>query len=483
MPYFVAFNIQKSCCQDKRELFKSKNLYSQAVQMNLKWLGVIAILFSVIFLSLVTIGFVSKPASAQATADIKTWITYIGKDGQHYKNAFPSCPPVFDDPPAGPGPEDTRRVPPNSKKNLSGGPANDWVISTHSSVVTDGEMIHRLHYAKICDDTNSFTFKVVKMWEDGERTIQEYGPVGEVPGAPKKACPYPENPGDGFGINGEFFGPSLPGQLPQWIKWYSKNPVNKEVQITTFDTATGTFSQTRVKPGGAGYPPPPPPGVTQEVWSKYLEDDPVDSCTLDADFDGLEDMEELMIGTNSFSVDSDSDGVGDYDEFKLKSSPTEALSTPENLGYGNSCSDQIDNDADGQIDQNDSGCVDQDSDTISDAVDNCVAISNQDQVNFDGDLQGGACDSDDDNDLVIGSKDVCPNTMMLPVDESGCGPLDDNPQITTLNNQIANITNQINNLTSQLKQTTNQLYVMLGIGIAIGIGIGIGIGWVINKKP
>ncbi|MCB0090811.1 MAG: choice-of-anchor D domain-containing protein, partial [Caldilineaceae bacterium] len=44
------------------------------------------------------------------------------------------------------------------------------------------------------------------------------------------------------------------------------------------------------------------------------------------------------------------------------------------------------------------GAADGDNDGIPDGTDNCPAVSNPDQANFDGDGQGDACDADDDND-------------------------------------------------------------------------------------
>lgn len=45
--------------------------------------------------------------------------------------------------------------------------------------------------------------------------------------------------------------------------------------------------------------------------------------------------------------------------------------------------------------------VDTDKDTIADATDNCPTVANQNQANYDGDTQGDACDTDDDNDGIL----------------------------------------------------------------------------------
>jgi hypothetical protein len=44
--------------------------------------------------------------------------------------------------------------------------------------------------------------------------------------------------------------------------------------------------------------------------------------------------------------------------------------------------------------------LDTDKDTIVDTIDNCVAVANQNQLNYDSDTQGDACDTDDDNDSI-----------------------------------------------------------------------------------
>ena len=62
------------------------------------------------------------------------------------------------------------------------------------------------------------------------------------------------------------------------------------------------------------------------------------------------------------------------------------------------------------------GEADQDEDTIPDAVDNCPAVANMDQVDFDNDGMGDPCDEDDDEDGIL--------------DVDDCDPLD--PAITTV---------------------------------------------------
>jgi len=65
--------------------------------------------------------------------------------------------------------------------------------------------------------------------------------------------------------------------------------------------------------------------------------------------------------------------------------------------------------------------IDTDNDTIPDCVDNCPAISNTNQDDFDGDNIGDACDPDDDNDGVPDGGDLCPETPIgEPVNAQGC---------------------------------------------------------------
>ena len=55
---------------------------------------------------------------------------------------------------------------------------------------------------------------------------------------------------------------------------------------------------------------------------------------------------------------------------------------------------------------------DADVDGPADGVDNCPTVANTDQANYDGDAQGDACDSDDDNDGVPDASDAYPFSNM-----------------------------------------------------------------------
>jgi len=66
---------------------------------------------------------------------------------------------------------------------------------------------------------------------------------------------------------------------------------------------------------------------------------------------------------------------------------------------------------------------DRDGDCVPDSGDNCPSQPNQDQVNFDGDAQGDACDPDDDNDLLGDSFEVRHN--MQPYNDNQDGDTTD----------------------------------------------------------
>ena len=85
----------------------------------------------------------------------------------------------------------------------------------------------------------------------------------------------------------------------------------------------------------------------------------------DDDNDGVEDTSDAFPLDATETADSDNDGVGDN-------------------------SDAFPDDA--------TESVDSDSDSVGDNADNCPSLSNTDQLNTDGDAEGDACDSDDDND-------------------------------------------------------------------------------------
>ncbi len=96
---------------------------------------------------------------------------------------------------------------------------------------------------------------------------------------------------------------------------------------------------------------------------------------------------------------------------------------------------------------------DQDSDGIADGLDNCIFVSNANQVNSDNDAQGDACDDDDDNDAIVDTEDNCTlvaNADQSDVDDDGegdpCdGDADGDKVVNTSDNcPLASNTDQVN---------------------------------------
>jgi hypothetical protein len=67
------------------------------------------------------------------------------------------------------------------------------------------------------------------------------------------------------------------------------------------------------------------------------------------------------------------------------------------------------------------GYPDKDGDGVTDSLDNCPAIANPDQADFDCDLLGDVCDDDSDSDGVDNEDDLCEFTELGEiVDPNGC---------------------------------------------------------------
>ena len=144
--------------------------------------------------------------------------------------------------------------------------------------------------------------------------------------------------------------------------------------------------------------------------------DTADAFPLDA----TESIDTDLDGTgNNADTDDDNDGVLDgSDAFPLD--PTET-SDMDSDGVGDNA-DAFPSDAEESIDT--------DGDQVGDNADNCLNLSNADQLNTDGDIEGNACDLDDDNDgfrdeeeLVAGTDPVsassCPGCFNWDIDDDG----------------------------------------------------------------
>ena len=82
--------------------------------------------------------------------------------------------------------------------------------------------------------------------------------------------------------------------------------------------------------------------------------------------------------------------------------------------------------------------VDTDGDGVDDSIDNCVSVSNADQVDTDSDGIGNACDADDDGDNIIDSQDAFPLNASYSKDNDDDGLPDKYEQDNELNYLDAN---------------------------------------------
>ena len=110
----------------------------------------------------------------------------------------------------------------------------------------------------------------------------------------------------------------------------------------------------------------------------------------DDDGDGLSDLQEADLGTDSLNTDTDGDGINDF---------TDAF--PLNM------SESTDTDGDG----------------VGDNTDNCISISNVSQLDSDSDTLGDACDADDDNDGYTDTEEAAEGTDPLDANSVPMGGL------------------------------------------------------------
>jgi len=159
----------------------------------------------------------------------------------------------------------------------------------------------------------------------------------------------------------------------------------------------------------------------------------------DADFDGVADSaDNCPTSYNPDQLDTDHDGMGnvcdpDSDNDGVPDAtdncPTNANSDQADLDkdhVGDVCDPDID--GDGQPNATDpcptdatNTCDNPDGDNIPSPPDNCPTVYNPDQLNFDHDTLGDACDPDVDGDGVSNAVDKCAFTPLnTPVTADGC---------------------------------------------------------------
>jgi hypothetical protein len=162
---------------------------------------------------------------------------------------------------------------------------------------------------------------------------------------------------------------------------------------------------------------------------------------VDSDGDGLDDDDEVRIGTDPWDADTDGDGYLDGDDLCPRS-PLEDLDQDRVCQDVDNCPgvfnpDLSDADADGHGDVCDncpgahnSDQTDMDHDEHGDACDNCAVISNPLQDDRDGDGAGDVCDrcpfdspDDSDSDGLCAADDNCPGVANPAQADTDMGPI------------------------------------------------------------
>ena len=123
-------------------------------------------------------------------------------------------------------------------------------------------------------------------------------------------------------------------------------------------------------------------------------------------------------------IDPDRDGLTFNDGDLFPFDPTETLDTDLD-GIGNNSDNDDDGDSIPDFEDafplDNSEWTDTDGDGRGDNSDNCLAASNPDQLDTDGDLAGNACDEDDDGDGIPDSDDAFPTDSSESVDSDNDG--------------------------------------------------------------
>ncbi len=163
-----------------------------------------------------------------------------------------------------------------------------------------------------------------------------------------------------------------------------------------------------------------------------------DAQSADTDGDGLEDAEEVANGTLAHEADSDRDGRSDDEEIN-GAVVTDALNADSD-GDGVNDGREIIEGSDPN-NGSDTPILDDDGDTVPNESDNCPSIANLDQLDNDGDTLGDVCDSDDDNDGVTDNADNAPfdaNAGQEDADSDFIGDIIDNCPNTVNQDQLDN---------------------------------------------
>lgn len=184
------------------------------------------------------------------------------------------------------------------------------------------------------------------------------------------------------------------------------------------------------------------PDVANPSQADYDGDGAGDACDPDDDNDGVEDDDEVRIGSDRYDVDTDDDHIDDGYEVgdPADASDVDGDGTPDVIDRDtddDSIADEfeagdddlntppIDTDGDGLADFRD---PDSDDDGVADGDDNCRIVPNADQSDIDLDRLGDLCDGDTDGDGYLDEEDVCPmiyNPLQADLDGDGIGDLCD----------------------------------------------------------
>ena len=182
------------------------------------------------------------------------------------------------------------------------------------------------------------------------------------------------------------------------------------------------------------------PSTVNHNQANFDDDAQGDACDTDNDNDGVADSSDKFNKNFSASSDDDNDGFpGSWNAacdticqsaygLTLDNCPSAYNYDQANFdgdSQGDEC--DTDDDNDGLLDVYDlydldnTRAGDYDGDGVDSFSDNCPINYNITQANFDGDSQGDACDSDDDNDSVSDNEDRFPRKPAASSDVDGDG--------------------------------------------------------------